>query len=120
MEKSNKTKSLKSLESLESLKSLTSERVCKICSNLNHQNLALRFENKKFAIYTQLTNQFIKKIQHDIRTPWSGIQQIFEHFSTNADKISREELKEISEMGNEAIKILTKSINSILDFDSED
>jgi signal transduction histidine kinase len=111
MEKSNKTKSLKSLESLKTL-----ERVCKICINLNHQNLALILENKKFE---ELTNQFIQNIQHDIRTPWSGIQQIFEHFSTNADKISTEELKEISEMGNEAIKTLTKFINSILDFDSE-
>jgi two-component system aerobic respiration control sensor histidine kinase ArcB len=75
---------------------------------------ALITAKEKAEEFNALKSEFMQNMQHDIRTPAGGIQQLFDYIRNRA---SNEDLKEVAEMGLGASEELSNLLDDIVNFD---
>jgi two-component system aerobic respiration control sensor histidine kinase ArcB len=74
----------------------------------------LKVAKEKAEEFNVLKQQFIQNMEHDIRTPMSGLQQILHYLSVRETEPN---LKEASEMGLGAAEELSQLLDDIVNFD---
>ena len=77
-----------------------------------HKKIAL--EKKKADKFNTLKDQFIQNMEHDIRTPATGIQQALEYFVKYA---TTPDMKKVAEMAMGASEEFNKLMDDIVNFD---
>lgn len=77
--------------------------------------LQLKLAKEKAEEASEVKTQFIRNMQHDLRTPTSGITELLNYYSTIETNPKRKsELQILSQAGNQLLNL----INQVLDFDT--